>query len=95
MVTTIEEAMEEAHVGLEDAQDALLEADLPKIANRVVNLTLLLEDVQDNNCENTDCTTTDLDVDVEVVILGEDFDGEMCVWCTDCIERDNDMVVNE
>ena len=47
-------------------------------------------------CDNTNChhlQSTELEV-FEVEMLPE-FDGGKFNWCTDCIKRDGDMIVQE
>jgi len=41
-------------------------------------------------CENTNCESGE--PPFYRVKLTDEFDGDICIWCEDCVERDNDMV---
>lgn len=41
-------------------------------------------------CDNTDCTN--YVKKVYLTVLTEEFDHDVCWWCPDCLERDEDMV---
>lgn len=42
-------------------------------------------------CDNTDCVHYDKQ-ELFLVFLREEFDGNTCHWCMDCIDKDSDMI---
>jgi len=44
-------------------------------------------------CDNTNCVTLGKKQKLVLTTLTDDFNGDQCLWCKDCRERDKEMII--